>query len=263
MPSRSFLSRIWINLVPKRLLHLIDAEEGYISRFVDEIPICKESAAEFLDIGAGDCRFRELIMDKGYDYKSLDFPNSNTDEIYDFVPENGTFPIQDSRFTYILCIQVLEHVDNPFLFLEEVARILKPGGTIYLTTNFIFPLHYSPKDGFRFTIDAINSLAISVGLNVLDMKKRGGFFALVAKVTLEAPEIFLNWILHPDRILYSMVENEQVFSVNKWKFIFLPIALLMKLLVSLLALTLSILDRVIVTHRYTLGYQCIFTKTQM
>lgn len=261
MPLQSFLSRIWVNLVPRRLLHFIDAEEGYISSFVDEIPICKESAEEFLDLGAGNCRFRKLITDKGYSYKSLDFPNPNSDEIYDFVPENGTFPIKDSSFNHVLCIQVLEHVENPFIFLKEVARVLKPGGTVYLTTNFIFPLHYSPKDGFRFTVDAIEYVSNSVGLNILEIRKRGGFFALAAKVFLEAPEILLNWILHPDRILYSIVKSEQVTTGNQWRLLFLPIALLIKLMVSLLAFVLSILDRVIVTHRYTLGYQCVLMKS--
>ena len=50
-------------------------------------------------------------------------------------------PFPDEAFDFVLCSEVLEHVSAPGRLLEEVARILRPGGTLYLT----FPSFSSVK----------------------------------------------------------------------------------------------------------------------
>jgi len=48
------------------------------------------------------------------------------------VPPFASF--EDHSFDTILAFQVIEHIKNDHLFLSELNRILKPGGTLYLTT---------------------------------------------------------------------------------------------------------------------------------
>lgn len=54
---------------------------------------------------------------------------------------NGTvFPFADATFDYLYSVSVLEHVTNPQRVLLEAARVLKPGGLLYLAfPNRLFP----------------------------------------------------------------------------------------------------------------------------
>lgn len=42
--------------------------------------------------------------------------------------------IADNSFDTIICFQVIEHIENDGLLLQEIKRVLKPGGSIFLTT---------------------------------------------------------------------------------------------------------------------------------
>jgi SAM-dependent methyltransferase len=59
--------------------------------------------------------------------------------------------LRDSAFEVVLCTEVLEHLPEPQRAIDEVFRVLAPGGTLLLTTRFLFPIHDAPHDYFRFT----------------------------------------------------------------------------------------------------------------
>src|SRR6266404_1413156 len=42
-------------------------------------------------------------------------------------------PFADASFDYLVSIEGIEHTENPFRFLRECARVLKPTGKLYLT----------------------------------------------------------------------------------------------------------------------------------
>ena len=48
--------------------------------------------------------------------------------------ENAEFKINDEEADIITSIAVIEHLNNPARYLEEIYRILKPGGYFLLTT---------------------------------------------------------------------------------------------------------------------------------
>jgi SAM-dependent methyltransferase len=75
----------------------------------------------------------------------------------------------DSSFDAILCIQVLEHVSNPFTASGELHRVLRPGGKLLVTTPFLVQYHgkgkneFSPDHGsypdfWRFTHQGLEQL---------------------------------------------------------------------------------------------------------
>jgi SAM-dependent methyltransferase len=57
----------------------------------------------------------------------------------------------DASFDVVLCTEVLEHVPEPQRAIDEMFRVLKPGGRLLLTTRFLFPIHDAPHDYFRYT----------------------------------------------------------------------------------------------------------------
>ena len=51
----------------------------------------------------------------------------------------------------IICLNTLEHVENPLRAVEECYRLLRPGGWLLLQSVFWYPLHSKPQDYWRFT----------------------------------------------------------------------------------------------------------------
>ena len=60
-------------------------------------------------------------------------------------------PFVDGAFDVVLCTEVLEHLTEPQLAIDEMFRVLGPGGELLLTTRFLFPIHDAPHDYFRYT----------------------------------------------------------------------------------------------------------------
>jgi SAM-dependent methyltransferase len=60
-------------------------------------------------------------------------------------------PFRDGSFEVVLCTEVLEHLLEPQRAIDEMFRVLEPGGRLLLTTRFLFPIHDAPHDYFRFT----------------------------------------------------------------------------------------------------------------
>lgn len=67
--------------------------------------------------------------------------------------------LPDESFDFIVSDQVLEHVEaNPQTPFDESLRVLRRGGCAVHTTCFINPIHYGPKDLWRFTPEALRFL---------------------------------------------------------------------------------------------------------
>jgi SAM-dependent methyltransferase len=60
-------------------------------------------------------------------------------------------PFAPGSFDLIISTEMLEHTAEPQRIVDEIRRVLRPGGRLLLTTRFIFPLHDVPGDYFRFT----------------------------------------------------------------------------------------------------------------
>lgn len=69
----------------------------------------------------------------------------------DVVGDAHRLPFESDKFDRILCTEVLEHLHSPHLAIAEMHRVLKPGGLLILSTRFIFPIHESPNDFYRYT----------------------------------------------------------------------------------------------------------------
>jgi ubiquinone/menaquinone biosynthesis C-methylase UbiE len=49
-------------------------------------------------------------------------------------------PFADNRFDYVLCNHVLEHVRDDIKAMQEITRVLKPGGQAILQVPFFSPV---------------------------------------------------------------------------------------------------------------------------
>jgi SAM-dependent methyltransferase len=48
---------------------------------------------------------------------------------------NGRWPFEDGKFDVVLSSQVIEHLHNTRLFIDEAYRVLKPGGTAIIASE--------------------------------------------------------------------------------------------------------------------------------
>ncbi len=59
---------------------------------------------------------------------------------------NISLPFPDASFDYIVCIEGLEHIENPHQAVREFARLLRPGGRVLLTTPNILNIEERVKN---------------------------------------------------------------------------------------------------------------------
>lgn len=59
-----------------------------------------------------------------------------------FLYDGTRLPFPDNEFDYVVSVSVLEHTDDPKLYLSELLRVTKPGGKCYLA----FPNKLWPKE---------------------------------------------------------------------------------------------------------------------
>jgi len=89
-------------------------------------------------------------------------------------PEKGDPYIEDLPYTYqntfgtAVCLNVLEHVHNPFRVFAAFYQIMKANGLLVVETVFSFPYHPSPDDFWRFSPDCLRHLAKTAGFQVLE-----------------------------------------------------------------------------------------------
>ena len=66
--------------------------------------------------------------------------------------------IKSESFDFIYTQDTFEHIDKPWLAAQEMMRLLKPGGLVYVITLFSWRYHKAPQDYFRYTPFGLCSL---------------------------------------------------------------------------------------------------------
>jgi ubiquinone/menaquinone biosynthesis C-methylase UbiE len=108
----------------------------HLARFVRGL----DPAGSVLDLGCGDGRLtRELRASElvGADVSGVALERARRHlpdaELIQLEPD-ARLPLEDSRFELVLCAETLEHVRDVQLLLSEARRVLRPGGTLAVTT---------------------------------------------------------------------------------------------------------------------------------
>ena len=120
-----------------------------------------------LDYGCADSPYRFLFEKKFRRYIGADLPGNEHADLT--INEKGQLPVESESFDCVLSSQVLEHVLNPKQYLNEAWRILKPQGSLILSTHGIWSYHPDPNDYWRWTVEGLKSEIQQAGFEVSQM----------------------------------------------------------------------------------------------
>lgn len=125
----------------------------YWNEFIKEVNKDLEDGFTVLDAGAGDGHWRGNLK-KDIRYISMDMGVGDATVDYSSNEIKGdlrNIPLENNSIDRIICIQVLEHLPEPWIVLKEFNRVLKPGGIIFLSLPHGVPIHQEPYDFYRYT----------------------------------------------------------------------------------------------------------------
>jgi SAM-dependent methyltransferase len=185
------------------------------------------AGARLLDAGAGECQYKKHCGhlkyvaqdvavydgkgDTGLQTGSWDFSQ------IDIVSDILDIPELDASFDAVLCTEVLEHLPDPVRGLDEMARLLRPGGTFIITAPFWSLTHFAPyhyATGFNRYFYEFHLGRL--GFDIVEMTPNGNFFECVGQELRRVAEMGQRFAggdkptqleLHATQIVLAMVER--------------------------------------------------------
>jgi 2-polyprenyl-3-methyl-5-hydroxy-6-metoxy-1,4-benzoquinol methylase len=107
----------------------------------------------FLDAGCGSCIHSIRLADRGFLVQAVDFSESVLKKAEANVKAKGlgakikikredlrALSFENDTFKYVLCWGVLMHIPDLEKAISELARVLKPGGTLVISENNMYSL---------------------------------------------------------------------------------------------------------------------------
>jgi len=172
-----FIQRL-INIIPKGLRLRLNPRRYAIETFIKRSSRKVRTGAKVLDAGAGPCPYKHMFSHCNYEATDFNDPYG----MMDFVCRLDKIPKKNNSYDSIVCIEVLEHVENPEKVLKEFNRLLKKEGSLYLTTPQAWMVHQKPYNFFYFTNFGLEYLLKKAGFKRFIVKPMGGYFWFLADV---------------------------------------------------------------------------------
>lgn len=172
------------------------------------------NASVVLDVGG-----KREIGDKGFRYPvenagSWIYLNIESKAKPDVVADAANLPFQDASVDVVICTEVLEHLVTPGLCVDEIWRVIKPGGIFIGSAPFVFPVHGDPNDYYRYTGSGLRALLSK--FSVVEIEPMGGSFGTIGLlleqelVTL-AQSKFMRFVIRHLALALSRKDHERKF----------------------------------------------------
>lgn len=133
---------------------------------------------KILDVGGSKkSGYHELIKGKHEILTGNIDESYGTDLIFD---AQEAWPFEDDSFDGVLLVNLIEHLYHHEVALAEACRVLKPGGTLAGVVPFMFNVHASPHDYFRYTKAALTNRLADAGFTDIEVRELGtGAFSVI------------------------------------------------------------------------------------
>src|ERR687886_645662 len=108
-----------------------------------------------LDVGCGVKPYYPFFEPYASEYVGVDVVENPAADLQGAVE---SLPVADASFDLVLCIQVLEHADDPVRAVRELRRVVAPGGAVLASTHGVQVYHPAPVDLWRWTHAGLDRL---------------------------------------------------------------------------------------------------------
>jgi SAM-dependent methyltransferase len=112
--------------------------------------------------------------------------NVSPDKSPDVVADGEHIPFRTGTIGTVVCLETLEHVDNPLQVTRELARVLQPSGVLLLSVPFLYRVHGAPSDFWRFTQYQVERMVCQAGLEIVHMEHLGRLLTVLCDMTKQA-----------------------------------------------------------------------------
>ena len=146
--------------------------------------ILPQLSGTLVDVGCGYMPYKQLLLSlpsQVTKYIGLDL----VDNIYqkpDLEWDGKTIPLDDNSIDCAIATEVFEHCPEPEIVMKEICRVLKPGGILFFTVPFLWNLHDTPYDEYRYTPFALDRHLKNSGFEKIKLKALGGWDASLAQM---------------------------------------------------------------------------------
>jgi SAM-dependent methyltransferase len=113
-----------------------------------------------LDVGCGAKPYEPVFSAYAASYLGVD---SVENPFADLRGSIEALPADDESVDVVLCIQVLEHCDNPMKAVSELRRVTAPGGRVLASSHGVMAYHPAPTDYWRWTHAGLEKLFAESG----------------------------------------------------------------------------------------------------
>jgi SAM-dependent methyltransferase len=131
-----------------------------------------------LDLACGVMPYKEFLKSSSVEeYIGIDLEPTeyHHDVKPDYYWDGKNIPLDDASVNFVIATEFLEHYFDTNHILNEIKRVLKPGGTFFFTVPNIWPLHENPYDYHRFTPYALEEHFKKSEFSSWEIKPLGGF----------------------------------------------------------------------------------------
>jgi SAM-dependent methyltransferase len=119
-----------------------------------------------LDFGGGDkAQYSSWLKCQSYKSVNID-PMISPTWVIDI---NKVLPCADNSFDSVISFNTLEHIYDVSSALNEMKRVLKSDGELFLITPFLHPIHGHPNDFFRPTGSWYKETLIKLGFQKIEV----------------------------------------------------------------------------------------------
>ena len=157
-----------------------------------------------LDVGCGCAYIAKHFISSGTRVVSLDVAQANAEKALKKYPSDNhaavvadvfALPFKENTFDCIVASEIIEHTVDPHAFVEALKRVLKPGGTLIISTPYKEKIEYSlcihcncktPKNAHLHSFDKNNmrSLHSTSGLEVERITLVGNKLLLMSRMAI-------------------------------------------------------------------------------
>jgi SAM-dependent methyltransferase len=145
-----------------------------------------------VDVGCASMAVADYLPASRCRYVGLDYPPT-VRTMYRTRPhvfaDAHALPLADGSADAVLLLNVLEHLRAPARAIAEAARVLAPGGSLFIDVPFLYPLHDRPHDFQRWTEHGLREALDHAGLDAVEIEAVGQpteTAALLANLALAA-----------------------------------------------------------------------------